>query len=764
MTVRRLFVGCAVSEWNRSLVGVGLLMLASLLPLAAPANAQEPVWAGGLGGVGVAVDGSGSVYTTGYFTGVVDFDLGPGVFELTSDGSRDIFVSKLDSAGNFLWARRLGGATIEVVAGVAVDGDGNVYTTGLFQGTIDLNPGPGVFNLSSEGGFVSKLNSSGNFIWARKFNGGASVKSITVDGGGNVYTTGYFLGPVDFDPGNGVFTLTSPGTSETFVSKLNRAGNFVWARQLGGGVGSSVAVDQSGNVVITGSFFGTSDLDPGPSVFTLVAAGGIDIFVAKLDSAGDFAWARPMGGAGQDGGTGVALDAVGNIYAAGSFSGAADFGASPNLLHLTSSGSWDIFVCKLDSAGNFVWTRQWGGTAQDTADGLAVDAVGNVYTTGFFSDTADFDPGPGVLTLNSAGGIDYFLSKLDSAGNLVWASQTGGETPDAGASVAADGMGYVYVTGVFNGTVDFDPSSRVLELTAVGNQTFVSKYTGVTGVEESPVISEGGIVLATLLPHVGTISPLSIISVFGENFSTGAILFPNLNSQGKIDTLLGDACLLMNNEPLPIFAVTPEQINAQVSAAKTLGPASFVVVANCDTPSAIRSAPLTVEWGRAATLPPLASGPETVTVEEATPGFFLFPPLAEDGLVAARFAGVLDPIAVAPDGMFVDQYGTSRPAKPGDIIVLYGTGWGETTAGLEAGELSSGAATLLPEANPTVTFGGVVMDPNDVLYVGVAGSTAGLYQLAIRIPAAAAPGRNQVVLRVYGKSTPTGPVVPVAEP
>lgn len=267
------------------------------------------------------------------------------------------------------------------------------------------------------------------------------------------------------------------------------------------------------------------------------------------------------------------------------------------------------------------------------------------------------------------------------------------------------------------------------------------------GEPQDPLITEGGIVLANLLPTVTTISPHSIISVFGQNFSTETVSFPNLDGNGNIDTILGGSCLLMNDEALPIFAITPGQINAQVSAAKVLGPASFTVVANCGTVAAVGSAPLTVEM---------------VTVEEATPAFFLYPPLSEGGLIAARFNA--DNGAVAPDGMFNDQFGPSRPAKPGDIIVLYGTGWGETSSALEAGELATGPAEVLPGANPMVSFGGLIMDPADVFYVGVTPQAAGLYQLAIRVPAGAQPGSQKVVLTVYGKSTPLGPVVPVVAP
>src|SRR5690606_13748406 len=109
---------------------------------------------------------------------------------------------------------------------------------------------------------------------------------------------------------------------------------------------------------------------------------------------------------------------------------------------------------------------------------------------------------------------------------------------------------------------------------------------------EVPVISSGGIVMANLLPTVNTDSPLSIISVFGQNFSAESVLFPNLDEQGRVDTVLGGTCLMMNEQALPIFAMTPTQINAQVSADKVLGPASFQVVSNCGTAAALASEPV----------------------------------------------------------------------------------------------------------------------------------------------------------------------------
>ncbi len=114
--------------------------------------------------------------------------------------------------------------------------------------------------------------------------------------------------------------------------------------------------------------------------------------------------------------------------------------------------------------------------------------------------------------------------------------------------------------------------------------------------------------------------------------------------------------------------------------------------------------------------------------------------------------------------MITDAQGPSRPAKPGDIIVLFGTGWGRTETQLATGERSAGANKLLPSANPMVTFGGIPLAAENVLYVGATPETAGLYQLAIRVPQTALPGPNQVALTVYGKSTLAGPTVAVAAP
>jgi hypothetical protein len=175
----------------------------------------------------------------------------------------------------------------------------------------------------------------------------------------------------------------------------------------------AMKTDVAGNIYTTGKFEGTVDFDPGAGVFNLVASNSFyDIFVSKLDAAGNFVWAKKMGGAEDDVSYGITIDASGNVYTAGYFSLTADFDPGAATYNLVSSGSNDIFISKLDFNGNFVWAAKMGGPNFDYASSVAVDALQNVYATGRFLGVADFNPGAGVFNLTSVGSSDMFVVKL----------------------------------------------------------------------------------------------------------------------------------------------------------------------------------------------------------------------------------------------------------------------------------------------------------------------------------------------------------------
>ncbi len=393
-----------------------------------------------------------------------------------------VLVATAAHAQDFVWARSMGGTVeSEIAIAIAVDGDGNVYTTGSFGGTADFDPGPGTFNLTSAGSvdvFVSKLDSDGDFVWARSMGGGVSdvPQGIAVDGDGNVYTTGRFDGTADFDPGAGTFNLASAGGGASFfVRKLDSAGNFVWASSVGPatrGVFRVVPVDGDGNVYAAGAFIAAADFDPGAGTFNLTPVGERDIFVWKLDSAGNLVWASSMGGPGVDEAQGIAIDGSGNVYTTGRFDGTADFDPGPGTFNLTSAGQQDIFVSKLDSAGNFVWARRMGGGSMDVGRGIAVDGDGNVYTSGQFKSTVDFDPGPGTFNLTSAGNFDIFISKLEPSDSVVI-----GVNPIVGPGTVFEGGVVIGDNAQIGSNVQFKQGVRVGDNVVIGDETIIEAFT-----------------------------------------------------------------------------------------------------------------------------------------------------------------------------------------------------------------------------------------------------------------------------------------------
>jgi len=322
---------------------------------------------------------------------------------------------------------------------------------------------------------ASPLFISGDFLWAKSMGASTAEEAyeITVDSSGNVYTTGYFQSTIDFDPNAGVFELTSLG-KDIFVSKLDRNGNFVWAKRMGGAsedVGNSITVDSNGNIYVTGYFEGA---DAVFGTTNLASDGGFDIFVTKLDSNGNFIWAKRMGGISEDKGHHIIVDSSGNVYSTGYFSGTADFDPSDLTSNLTSAGAFDGFVSKLDSNGDFVWSKRMGGANQDEGTSITLDSNNDAYTTGYFgAGDADF----GATNLTSAGLEDIFVSKLDSSGNFVWAKKMGGTSADKSFSITIDSNSDVLTTGTFQSTdADFDPGASTSILAQVaGGDAFVSK-------------------------------------------------------------------------------------------------------------------------------------------------------------------------------------------------------------------------------------------------------------------------------------------------
>lgn len=434
-------------------------------------------------GTDIVSDADGNVYTTGNFQGTIDFDPGVGESILASAGNTDVYITKFDAYGNFLWARSMGGASIFGDRGIsiAIDANKNVFVSGSFFGTTDFDPGTNIYNLTSSGNedvFIAKLDASGNFVWAKSIGGTQTdaIATIVIDKAGNLYATGSFSDVVDFNPSTDTFFVTSNGFNSIFILKLSSAGNFIWVKSFGEDYSQSVgelAMDASSNIYLCGSYYGTVDFNPGAATNSLTAISD-DFFILKLDASGNFIWVKGIEGDNYGSASALAVDAAGNIHMTGCFFGTFDFDPGAAKQQLTSNGL-DVFILKLNSSGNYVWARKVGNNGVDIGNGIALDQAGNVYTTGYFNNRVDFDPGAGVTNISSAGATDIFILKLNSAGLFDWAVRMGGKGYDKGTSVSVDISGDVYSTGDFEGKADFDPGTGNDTLESDNIDAFISK-------------------------------------------------------------------------------------------------------------------------------------------------------------------------------------------------------------------------------------------------------------------------------------------------
>lgn len=387
------------------------------------------MWAVGFGSTmadeakGIAVDpGSGDVYVTGRFSGTLDFDPGPGTASLTSTGGFDAFILKLRANGSFAWVKQLGGAGSDEGTAIAANAAG-VFTVGYYQGTADLNPGAGTVTSTSVAGtmdfFVQHLDSAGNYVWAKALGSDGLEYGFGIATGpnGEVIATGCFQDTIDFDPGPSVYTMIAPsGVTSGWVMRFTANGTFSWARQVGTAgftIGYAPVVGPGGTVYVTGGFNGTVDLDPGSGV-NMQTSNAYDVFLLKLRANGNYAGAWNFGGIGDDYGYAIGLSPAGKLYFTGGYGATVDFDPSPvdSFVVTSFNFTFDAFIEKMDTLGNFEWVVTIGGGGIDYGFGLATDATDRVLTTGCYDFQVDFDPTPATYNLTTVGNAEIYVQML----------------------------------------------------------------------------------------------------------------------------------------------------------------------------------------------------------------------------------------------------------------------------------------------------------------------------------------------------------------
>jgi len=297
--------------------------------------------------------------------------------------------------------------------------------------------------------------------WGGNYNGWDYGDEVATDMLGNIYVTGHFYGTVDFDPSSGADIHISAGFNDVFLCKYDTNGKFLWCRTWGGSgedTVHSLMADKANFVYCAGRFENTVDFNPGSGTDLHTSNGDADCSISKFDPDGIFIWARTWGGSEFDYTGNLDFDNAGNVYCAGTFRTVVDFNPGTGTDTRASNGNSDSYISKFDSDGNYYWVANFGGPGEDSCNGFVIDYSDNLYASGWFSNSVDFDPGPGVDIHVSNGLEDCYLTKFTTDGFLTWARTWGGAGDDQSHCVSIDRDNNVFAGSYFKFSVDFDPS------------------------------------------------------------------------------------------------------------------------------------------------------------------------------------------------------------------------------------------------------------------------------------------------------------------
>jgi len=356
----------------------------------------------------------------------------------SSNGESDCYILKLSTEGSFIWVKRIGGSGVDGGGRVAIDSENNVYIPGSFNLTVDFNPEPGVNNVenltslgvsggliqSNNDAFLLKLNSNGLFVWVKHFSGSKSIvaNSVVIDKNDDAIVSGQFLGTCHFVGVNGSFLYALNNTySDRFVTKINQNGEFVWIKEvnasnIGNVFVSSTFVDSDGAIYTTGSFRGAIDFDSGTDEFIINASIGTDIYIDKVDTEGNFVWAKSMKGVGAYAyGACVWLDLDKDIYLSGLFRDSVDFDPGSDERYLTPVSSESMFLLKLNNNGEFKWVKKTEGFSY--AGPVTVDSEQNILFFGAYYGSVKFNDFESDTILNKERGM--YLMKLKQVEDAV---------------------------------------------------------------------------------------------------------------------------------------------------------------------------------------------------------------------------------------------------------------------------------------------------------------------------------------------------------
>jgi uncharacterized protein (DUF2249 family) len=472
------------------------------------------------------IDSNGDVILVGNFAGTIDFDPSSAVANVVAASTNfsDFFISKYTNNGDLIWVNKVGASVYDEVHGLTLDSLDNIYITGYMNQTVDFDPGPGVFNLTmplnDQAGYVAKYTNQGGFVWAflsneegfdlaidaygkLRVSAGSSTNSpnvkisqytlagmfesefqLTNAGGERLFIAAdssiYIGGPQE--------NLSLPDRQEIYLKKVTNTGVSIYEKRFGAQGGfyddelHALYVDPTGKVFIGGFFQKTVDFDTSPTTISnFVSNVATSSFVAAYKANGDYRWVVTV----EDNKINFANKVInslhndkdGNILIGGAFYGAISFDKfSQNTFFKSGPGAiYNSCICKYAPSGAVKWAFVYSNSNQNILYDIASDNNNNVYLTGQFSGMVDFDPSPNTFSLNSSVSSDIYIAKYDSSGNFLWAKQIGGTDEDEGHKILVRNS-KIYVSGIFDGSVDFDPSASSAVMTTAQSRAFIAMY------------------------------------------------------------------------------------------------------------------------------------------------------------------------------------------------------------------------------------------------------------------------------------------------
>ncbi|MEX2303040.1 MAG: SBBP repeat-containing protein [Bryobacterales bacterium] len=673
-------------------------------------------------GHSIAVDAEGCAYITGQAVSP-EFPRTPGFPEPNHlDGETSYaFITKLNPSGTqIIYSSLLGGADYDIGNAIAVDSNGAAYIVGESRSP-DFPATTRALQRTLSGErdvFVAKLSPDGSSLLYATYLGGEKFdvgNGIVIDAAGSAYVTG-ITASSGFPTTSNAYQREYTSGQDVFAAKISADGSRLIYSTLIGGVGddraNGIAVDRSGNAYLAGI---TS---------TRRALGGADAYCLKLNPNGsEVVYLKLFGGLNAEEATSVVLDEAGNAYLTGvTFS--KDFPTTARVFQTESKSplpqfgsifGYDAFVVKVDPRGeNLIFSSLLNGSASSYGRAIALDPEGNITVAGYTA-SQDFPVTAGALTLLPHDPqFDGFVAKLDPAARrLLYGTRLGGETLDQIWDMALDESGSVYVTGfsvsaefrVTEGAVQPDPGGAL--------DAFVAKF----NVAALPVVAASGVVSgASFLP--GAVAPGMIVSIFGSELGPpdGALL--ELDDNGSVTTQLQGVRVLFNETPAPLIFASQNQVSA-IAPYALANQTSLRIV---------------VEYGGA------RSAPIELTVAESAPGLFTYDSSGAGPAAVLNEDGSINTLA--------------NPASRGSIVVLYGTGEGQTEPAGEDGKIAAEIPPL-PVRPVSVRIGEL---DAEVIYAGGApGLVAGVIQVNARVPAELAEtGAVPVILRVGSADSQPG--------